>query len=155
MTIYTGLLAVNRAIICDIDGTIADIDHRRHHVREKPKNWKKFNDLMHLDGCHYDICHILDIFHNSGETILLTSGRSEDQRKVTEEWLDRYIVPYKKLYMRKSGDYRSDDIVKREILAEIRADGYEPWLAIDDRDRVVKMWRDEGIRCLQVCEGDF
>jgi hypothetical protein len=57
--------------------------------------------------------------------------------------------------MRKKGDYRDDSIVKKELLDQIRKDGYNPLLAFDDRDRVVKAWRECGIRCLQVAEGNF
>ena len=51
--------------------------------------------------------------------------------------------------------FRSDDIVKFELLEQILEFGYEPILVLDDRDRVVKMWRAAGLRCLQVAPGDF
>jgi hypothetical protein len=35
------------------------------------------------------------------------------------------------------------------------ADGYEPIMVFDDRNQVVKMWRERGIVCAQVAEGDF
>ena len=54
--------------------------------------------------------------------------------------------------MRAAGDYRADDIVKRELLATIRADGFEPVIAIDNRQRVVDMWREEGLICLQAAD---
>ena len=60
-----------------------------------------------------------------------------------------------KLYMRGDKDRRGDDIVKRELLAGIRSDGFDPKLAIDDRRRVVDMWRSEGLVCAQVAEGEF
>ena len=54
-----------------------------------------------------------------------------------------------------ANDRRADDIVKGELLARMRADHFKPGLAIDDRRRVVDMWRSEGIVCAQVAEGDF
>jgi hypothetical protein len=57
--------------------------------------------------------------------------------------------------MRADRDRRADDVVKRELLARMRADAFEPQLAIDDRRRVVEMWRAEGLICAQVAEGDF
>jgi hypothetical protein len=57
--------------------------------------------------------------------------------------------------MRSDKDRRADDIVKRELLARMRADQFNPALAIDDRRRVVDMWRAEGLVCAQVAEGDF
>ena len=35
-----------KAVIVDIDGTISDVEHRRHHLMAKPKNWKAFNAAM-------------------------------------------------------------------------------------------------------------
>ena len=57
--------------------------------------------------------------------------------------------------MRKDGDQRADHIVKREILAQIRNAGFEPVLVFDDRQSVVDMWRDQGIRVAQTAPGDF
>jgi hypothetical protein len=57
--------------------------------------------------------------------------------------------------MRPEGERREDCEVKRELLAQIRADGYNPVMVFEDRDRVVAMWREEGLRCLQVAPGNF
>jgi hypothetical protein len=57
--------------------------------------------------------------------------------------------------MRKAGDHRDDDILKIELLAEMRRDGYTPIMVFDDRNRVVKAWRSAGVPCAQVAEGDF
>ena len=64
-------------------------------------------------------------------------------------------LPDMPLYMRADGDFRSDDIIKAELLAKVRADGYEPIMAFDDRNQVVRMWRANGVPCAQVAEGDF
>lgn len=57
--------------------------------------------------------------------------------------------------MRSDGDMRPDVSVKRELLRAIEREGFSPWLTIDDRSSVVSMWREEGLTCLQVAEGDF
>ena len=72
-----------------------------------------------------------------------------------ETWLINHHVFYDKLYMRKAGDHQDDSTLKLELLAKLRADGYEPIMAFDDRNRVVKMWRSVDIPCCQVAEGDF
>jgi len=144
--------------IWDIDGTLANCEHRIHYVRNKPKNWPAFNRGMKNDTVHEDIVWMLKLFHAQGVTILIASGRNEDDRAVTVEWLDNVAGIaglYSKLYMRKSKDYRSDDIVKGEILDEMRLDGFNPTMSIDDRESVVSMWRARGLRCLQVNEGNF
>jgi hypothetical protein len=154
--------------IFDIDGTIADITHRRHFVASKPKNWGAFNRAMKDDTPHQDIIELMRMMRLYGYQILIASGRGEEDREKTVQWLtDQGIVQagvpastgipiyYRKLYMRPAGDYRSDNIVKSEILDEMLADGYKPTMAFDDRDQVVKMWRERGLRCLQVAEGSF
>lgn len=165
-------------IIVDIDGTLADIAHRRHYVASKPKNWGAFNRAMHLDGFHRDVATVIRyLWHGLGDEmfenrIILASGRGEEFRQVTTEWLlknkiypectdPNYVFPeyplftYERLYMRPAGDNRSDVIVKRELLDSMLADGYAPTIVFDDRDGVVAMWREAGLRCFQVAQGNF
>jgi phosphoglycolate phosphatase-like HAD superfamily hydrolase len=145
-------------VIFDIDGTLSDPSHRIHWVRSSPKNWLAFNRGMSRDPANEDILWMLRTFHDAGCIILIATGRSEDDRAVTEEWLAGVAgigEHYTKLYMRPSKDYRSDDIIKVEILEKMREDGYSPTIAIDDRQQVVDMWRAQGLRCLQVAPGDF
>ena len=145
-------------VVFDIDGTLANCEHRTHWVRSKPKNWPAFNRGMSKDTPNQEICDLLRMFHEAGTTVLIASGRSEDDRVVTERWL-RDVAGldglWTKLYMRSSRDSRSDDIVKGEILDQMQEEGYDPTMAIDDRDQVVAMWRARGLRCLQVAPGDF
>ncbi len=144
-----------KVLVCDIDGTVADLSHRRQWVATKPKNWKAFETTMHLDEPMSRVISLVQSLHNLGTQVIYCSGRGEQNRDVTQKWLDDNELPQGPLYMRKAKDYRSDDIVKRELLDEMRWDGYEPDLVLDDRDRVVAMWRDEGIETIQVAKGDF
>jgi hypothetical protein len=83
------------------------------------------------------------------------SGRMEQCRQETVAWLNRHGLDAVHLHMRPDGDYRPDDELKREIYEqEIRA-GYLVTGVIDDRDKVVRMWRSLGLCVLQVAEGDF
>lgn len=142
-------------IIFDIDGTLADITHRRHHVATKPKNWPAFQKAAHLDTPHEPVAVIARSLGTLAHRIILCSGRGEQERPVTEAFLEKYQIPYRALYMRAEGDYRHDDIIKGELLDRILADGYRPEFVFDDRTRVVKMWRERGLMCAQVNEGDF
>src|SRR5258707_11480334 len=87
--------------------------------------------------------------------VIYVSGRIEATRKKTVAWLERHNFPIALIYMRPDGDHRDDDILKIELLAAVRRDGFEPLMAFDDRNRVVKAWRAAGIPCAQVAEGDF
>ena len=142
-------------IIFDIDGTLADATHRLHHVTGERKNYDKFFDEMIYDGVYEDVVHVLDMFLDIGQRVVLCSGRPDSHRTQTLEWLhDNGIIGWQALYMRTAGDYRADHVVKKELLGLMRADGYRPWLTIDDRPTIVKMWRAEGLTCLQCREWD-
>jgi hypothetical protein len=149
---------IPNTVIVDIDGTLSNCEHRVHWVRSKPKNWPAFNRGMKRDTVHEDIVWMLRTFHAAGCTILIASGRGEEDREVTETWL-RDVAGiaglYSRLYMRPARDYRSDDIVKGEILDHMLADGFNPTMAIDDRQQVVDMFRSRGLRVLQCARGDF
>lgn len=138
-----------KAVIVDIDGTLADCSHRLHHVLPGGKrDWDAFFASMDEDGV---ITPVRDVVRalSRDYAILLCSGRPDNYRDVTERWLDDAYVPYNVLYMRPAGDTRADHIVKAQILDGIKEDGYEPFLVIDDRQSVVDMWRDNGLVCLQ------
>ena len=142
-------------LICfDIDGTLADISHRLHYWREKPKNWKMFKSEMINDIQIHPVEAIACEMYFTGHDVIMCTGRSEDSREVTEEWLESKEIRYEKMYMRKEGDYRSDDIIKKELLDEIVADfGKKPDIVFDDRPRVVKMWRANGVFVADVYQG--
>lgn len=143
-----------KTIVCDIDGTVANIEHRRRYVATKPKNWKAFNAGMAQDTVYADIQWMitkLSMYSN----LVFCSGRGEEQRAVTEKWLADNKFTYEGLYMRAVGDYRQDSIVKVELLQQIREKHGEPFLWIDDRNQVVDAIREQGIRVIQVAQGDF
>jgi len=150
-------------IIFDIDGTLADLTHRLHWIKSKPKNYKAFMEACPLDGEITPVVRLaraLDSIQFStgpGEKIRLIfcSGRSDEYREQTAQWLAEADLGPDHLYMRKAGDYRKDSIVKSELLDQIRADGFNPQLVFDDRQQVVDMWRERGLICCQVAKGDF
>lgn len=144
-------------VIVDIDGTIADNSHRVRHIRKSPKDWKSYEKGVMEDEPHFDIIYILESLKASGSKLVLCTGRMENERDDTINWLRMHYLDFlfDKLYMRPLNDYRSDDVVKKELLDQIRKDGYNPTIVFEDRQRVVDMWRTEGLRCLQVQPGDF
>lgn len=147
--------ALQGVLFCDIDGTIADISHRRPFLEQVPKNWKQFKATLHLDGPVEPIISAVQRLKKAGWRVVLVSGRDEESRDVTVKWLAQHAVPFDALYMRPDGDYRRDDLIKEELLLAARFDGYEPDLIFDDRDQVVQMWRRHGLTCVQVAFGAF
>jgi phosphoserine phosphatase len=144
-------------IVFDLDGTLANIEHRLDYVRSKPKNWAAFDAGIPNDKVNR---FVAEAFHSLSadrrNTIVLASGRNERSREATVAWLtDNNLHTWDNLYMRKADDFRSDDIVKREMLDDIIADyGKKPDMVFDDRPRVVRMWRDAGIFVFNVYQGE-
>ena len=159
---------MNDIIVCDLDGTLANCEHRVHYVRNKPKNWDAFYAGVKDDTANFAILNLLHRYAGTYDgseqnpyglcDIVFCSGRPERCRDDTEGWLhgqgfhrgrDTY-----QLYMRKDGDYRADHIVKQEIL-DAHIDKERVLFVLDDRQQVVDMWRRNGLTCFQVAEGNF
>lgn len=146
-----------KTVVFDIDGTIANNNHRKHWVENKPKDWKQYNATMVEDGVYEDVVQLLILLANTNSRVILCTGREEIYRGVTWSWLEDKRLDHvvSDLYMRAERDYRSDAIVKVELLKKIKFDYDRPWLWFDDRQQVVDAIRAEGIRVLQVQEGNF
>jgi hypothetical protein len=144
-------------IVCDLDGTLANCEHRVHHVRNKPKNWDAFYAGVLQDKMNSPVMAVLDRFIAYGNPrmgLIFCTGRPERCRTDTVEWLSQHHVYDYELLMRKDGDFRADYVVKQEILdASIPKD--RVLFVLDDRQQVVDMWRRNGLTCFQVAPGDF
>ena len=148
-------------IVFDIDGTLADLSHRLKHIKEEPKNWAEFHRRCTWDepiAPMIALCNTLmaDTTHD----VVFVSGRNEAVRERTVEWLDKKLSFPENftmcLYMRAEDDHRPDYKVKLEILLEVVAlYGKKPDLVFDDRQQVVDMWREHGIRVCQVADGNY
>ena len=141
-----------RIIICDLDGTLCNCDHRLKFANQK--NWAEFNKRCIDDTVNSDIANILSNLRSKETHIYLVSGRVSKFKDKTTEWLRLNDIYYDKLLMRGAEDHRPDHVVKREILYN-EIDKTKVWFVLDDRKSVVDMWRKSGLRCLQVQEGDF
>lgn len=144
-------------VVFDIDGTLANIEHRLDYVRSKPKNWKAFDAGILNDAVNKPVGEMFRLItRDAGHNVVIASGRNERSRIATRDWLeDHGLGNYEHLYMRKADDFRSDDVVKLEILNEIISDyGKKPDMVFDDRPRVVRMWRDNGIFVFNVYQGE-
>lgn len=150
-------------VLCDLDGTMADIRHRLHLVNpewaekkgiEFKKDWKGFFERIPQDTLRSDTYAMIKEFAESGYTIVFVSARPEDYREITKEWLNRFVeFKYLTLIMRKRGDKRPDTEVKQGIL-----DSHFPhkeWIhkVVDDRPSVIRMWRENGLDVIDVGSG--
>ncbi len=142
-------------IVFDLDGTLANIKHRRHLVSNGNNKWDEFYKQCVNDDINAPVVEIYKTLQKSGKyKMIIFSGRSEIVRKETEEWLEKNYIKYDELRMRPKDNYIPDEILKLGWLMEIKEKGM--MLAIfDDRAKVVKMWRGQGYCCFQVAEGNF
>jgi len=144
------------AIMVDIDGTLANLDHRLNHVKgEGKKDWGKFFRECINDSVYEDVRGILEMEFEAGTEVVLCSGRPEDYRKETEEWLAKHNIPYTALKMRPKINYKSDDITKAMLYRYEIEPFYNVKYVLDDRDQVVIKWRELGLNCFQVRPGNF
>lgn len=138
--------------VFDLDGTICNTSHRKQYVQTKPKNWDAWNAGLALDKPNIQVVNVLHALFRSGFGILLVSGRSEDYRQETLDWLKKHNVTFDQLYMRKSKDLRADDIIKGEIADTIMQTN-KILGVFDDRKRVVDMWIERGVFVFDVGQG--
>lgn len=149
--------------IFDLDGTIADISHRRHIIETDTRDsskWRRFYSACDRDAPNEPVIRVMESLRLFAD-IWIFSGRSSEVRGKTEEWLkhNTSLTDFDLetcLMMRDEGDYTPDDQLKELWVKTMLIDDRRRLVAaFDDRDRVVQMWRRNGITCFQVAEGDF
>ena len=145
-------------VLFDLDGTLALIDQRRAIAR-KP-NGKIDNKILydpqhiHLDEPNEPVIQLARMYWDWGYQIVIISGRSDRTRTDTIHWLAKYEIPYNRLIMRKQKNYTPDDQLKEHWLDKY-LDRDDIHAVVDDRQRVVDMWRRNGLTVFQVGSGDF
>lgn len=142
--------AVNKkgnTIIVDIDGTLA---HRCD------RQWFDYSKVDQ-DELDITVSGIVNAYAKMGYTILIVSGReaTDECYHRTNTWLKKHNIPFYDLMMRKEGDFRRDSIVKKEIYDNDIKGRFDVEFVLDDRSSVVTMWREIGLKCLQVAPGNF
>lgn len=141
-------------VLCDLDGTLSDSEHRVHFVRGKNRDYESFFAAAGDDPPITPVITLVRALAEQGHEIHIVSGRRDDTRAATERWLERHEVPHHRLLLRPYNDRTPDHILKRRWYdADYRSRNV--LLALEDRARVVSMYRELGVTCLQVAEGDF
>ena len=170
-------------IVFDLDDTLANTDHRAHildeeHESEEAK-WNAFFAECHNDAPNIDVLNLFKMLHRAGETsyskspiIEIWTGRIETVRWDTVRWLAKYmpniyhyqpmtdknkseddgrVISGPPIRMRKADDFRKDTEIKGEWIEKYG----KPDLVFDDRNKMVKWWREQGVTCCQVKESNF
>lgn len=145
-----------KTILFDIDGTLADIRHRRIHLERKKPDWQAFHAEIGSDTPNGPIVELYkSLWMAATHELVLVTGRHERSRTLTEQWLAWNEIPFGRILMRADDDFRADYVIKEEILMELLKTGKEIEFVVDDRQQVVDMWRRNGITCLQCDIGNF
>ena len=128
--------------IVDIDGVLADVRHRLHHVEGRPKNWRAFFAGIPQDPPLDDGLAAVRELARSCEVVYVT-GRPEYTRGRTQDWLARHGLPAGRLVMRPAGDHRPARVAKPELVRHL-ADGRTIAQVVDDDAEVCEAMRAEG-----------
>lgn len=152
---HLGYLKGEKVVICDLDGTLCDIEHRLHFAHSEPRDWKSFfagipNDQLRLD-VNNKVSEVLT--QDVGTRLIFVSARPENYRMATEKWLDNnFFYNHTALIMREKNDKRPD--------TEVKSDIYDKYLknlniikVFDDRPSVIRMWREKGLNVEDVGKG--
>jgi hypothetical protein len=142
---------MRKAIIVDMDGTLANVSGIRHHIippTPKPKGWYKDFDAFHRESVNVPVNEsVRDQVlraHMLGTAVIVVTARRAMYRHETAWFLAMHGVPSDALFMRGNKDGREDSLVKRDILARIRTQ-FDVIHAIDDNPAVIALWQSEGI----------
>ena len=174
---------MKNTIIFDLDGTLAIIEKRRKLAGSptgktptpSKMNWDVFFDpdnVLNLDEPNPPVIKMAQLFKQQGFNIVIFSGRNDRSFDTTTQWLNNNDVPFDLLVMRPdkfkdkawpiaSGNpatpdmrFMPDEILKKQML-DTFVDKDDVFMTVDDRQKVVDMWRDLGLTCFQVAPGDF
>lgn len=139
-------------VIFDLDGTLANADHRVHHLTGEVKDWRAFYADCAGDEPVAPIVATMLAMIAAGHDCEIWTGRSAEVAEETEHWLERHGLGSVALRMRSTGDHQPDTTLKAGWLEQAPV---RPDLVFEDRASVVAMWREHGIICAQVAPGDF
>lgn len=143
-----------KAIICDIDGTLADDRWRDQAYKHPQKDYNDLNLMSKYDMPHPWCLEIIERFHAVGYDIIFLTARCAKGRAVTDAWLRANTnISNFALIMRDDEDFRDDFLIKKDkYYAEIEPH-FDVLFALDDKQSVTDMFRSIGVTVLH-CAGD-
>lgn len=141
--------------VFDLDGTLADVTHRVGFAQEK--EWDMFHSLCMNDTPKEAETYLVRMIyaHMPHHRIMIITGRSEEYRQQTEDWLLRHAIPYDELHMRKKDDHRPDTVIKGELAFDAGLPFRNVSFVLEDRDKMVAFWRLNKLTCFQNQAGAY
>ncbi len=134
-----------KAVISDLDGTLAIATQRRYHDFTK----------VYTDTPDTIVRDFLQHLSSSGYLLLFSTGRVESCRQASHAWIEDVAnLPVELLVMRGDDDLAPDPELKRQLYQRHIAGKYAVDLVLEDKRSVVDMWRQEGLRCYEVANNE-
>lgn len=133
------------AVLFDIDGTLAHMEGRN------PYDWHRVFE----DSPNPIVIEQAKYHKEKGRRLILLSGRDEECRKLTLDWLEFHGIIPDDLFMRPLGSYEKDSIVKQRIYETEIKDRYNVMAVYDDRLQVIEMWNRMGLFVFNVNQGNI
>lgn len=153
MALSSGLFPYRNIIICDVDGTVANINHRLLHIKGEHKDWRAFFEDCWMDGFRDDIINrVLEDAMDNDAQIVFLSGRSDVVRETTESWLEEAFGFEPLVLMRPHWDRRPDVELKAEMF-DRHFGNYNIVRVYDDRPRLIRMWEGKDLDVVDCGDG--
>jgi hypothetical protein len=127
--------------VFDIDGVVADVRHRLHHIEGRHRSWEDFFEAADEDPLLPEGATLVADLAREHDIVWLT-GRPEWLRHLTVDWLDAHALPSAELHLRPYGDYRPAPRYKLGVLHRLAPRGVAAF--VDDDDLVVRTAADAG-----------
>ena len=139
------------AWIFDMDGTLCDVSSVRHYVVGETKNFDAFHKAA-VTSCppHQWVVDAAREADARGIKVLIVSARMARWGRDSLKWATNVGVPWHDAWFRQNGDFRRDNIVKREIYHDICERGYNVTRAYDDNPSIVALWEELKVDCVVV-----
>jgi len=141
-------------VVFDVDGVLADAQGRQHHLEWGRGDWDAFFDACAEDPVIHEVETLLGLLDRDLQVLLVTA-RPSRVRDLTLSWLDHHELRWDLLVMRPSREFSPAVGFKRDVVAELRAEGFALELALEDDPRNRAMYLAEGVPCLYVHSGYY
>ncbi len=141
-------MSEKKIVICDIDGTIANNDHRQHFLKGK-KDWDGFFSELYKDKPIFEIIDKVNSLENEGHKIYFLTGRPEKYKLQTKDWLKKYFTFDLELLMRNNSDRRNKIEIKKELF-QTYLSSFEIKVIFENDPNLICLWKKLGLNVFEV-----
>ena len=137
-------------VIFDLDGTLANVEHRKHLVDGTYVGYHRFHCACVDDTLRSGYAEIAKALNREGYEFWVVTSRPIEMQAITVYWFRSYMVHPDRIVMRPVGNTQTGAELKRAWLHDGTIPKERVALVFEDKDADVAMWREEGLACFQV-----